>query len=84
MEIEGFLLTMYDARLRLSNQVVEEVQTHFEEMVFETIIQRNIKLSEAPSYGKPVVLYDANSKGALSYLNLAREMLQKNEQEVEV
>lgn len=84
LEIEGFLLTMYDARLRLSNQVVEEVQTHFEEMVFETIIQRNIKLSEAPSYGKPVVLYDANSKGALSYLNLAREMLQKNEQEVEV
>ena len=84
LEIEGFLLTMYDARLRLSNQVVEEVQTHFEEMVFETIIQRNIKLSEAPSYGKPVVLYDANSKGALSYLNLAREMLQNNEQEVEV
>ncbi len=79
LEIEGFLLTMYDARLRLSNQVVEEVQAHFEEMVFETIIQRNIKLSEAPSYGKPVVLYDANSKGALSYLNLAREMLQNNE-----
>ncbi|RLD84024.1 MAG: chromosome partitioning protein ParA, partial [Bacteroidetes bacterium] len=81
LEIEGFLLTMYDARLRLSNQVVEEVQAHFEEMVFETIIQRNIKLSEAPSYGKPVVLYDANSKGALSYLNLAREMLQNNEKE---
>ena len=79
LEIEGFLLTMYDARLRLSNQVVEEVRTHFEEMVFETIIQRNVKLSEAPSYGKPVVLYDANSKGALSYLNLAREMLQNNE-----
>jgi len=84
LEIEGFLLTMYDARLRLSNQVVEEVRTHFDEMVFETIIQRNIKLSEAPSYGKPVVLYDANSKGALSYLNLAREMLQNNEQEEEV
>ncbi|MEN8120645.1 MAG: AAA family ATPase [Bacteroidota bacterium] len=84
LEIEGFLLTMYDARLRLSNQVVEEVQAHFEEMVFETIIQRNIKLSEAPSYGKPVVMYDANSKGALSYLNLAREMLQNNEQEEEV
>jgi len=84
LEIEGFLLTMYDARLRLSNQVVEEVRTHFDEMVFETIIQRNIKLSEAPSYGKPVVLYDANSKGALSYLNLAREMLQNNEQEGEV
>ena len=84
LEIEGFLLTMYDARLRLSNQVVEEVQTHFEKMVFDTIIQRNVKLSEAPSYGKPVVLYDANSKGALSYLNLAREMLQNNEKEKEV
>ncbi|MCF6240307.1 MAG: AAA family ATPase [Bacteroidales bacterium] len=81
LEIEGFLLTMYDARLRLSNQVVEEVRTHFEDMVFETIIQRNIKLSEAPSYGKPVVLYDASSKGALSYLNLARELLQNNEVE---
>ena len=80
LEIEGFVLTMYDARLRLSNQVVEEVRTHFDTMVFETIIQRNIKLSEAPSYGKPVVLYDAASKGALSYLNLARELLQNNEQ----
>jgi chromosome partitioning protein len=70
---------MYDARLRLSNQVVEEVRQHFEEMVFETIIQRNIKLSEAPSYGKPVVLYDANSKGALNYLNMARELLHNNE-----
>ncbi|MBN1253560.1 MAG: ParA family protein [Bacteroidales bacterium] len=79
LEIEGFLLTMYDARLRLSNQVVEEVQTHFEKMVFDTIIQRNIKLSEAPSYGKPVVLYDAASKGALSYLNLAREVIERNE-----
>ncbi len=83
LEIEGFLLTMYDSRLRLSNQVVEEVKQHFEEMVFDTIIQRNIKLSEAPSYGKPVVLYDANSKGALSYLNLAREVLEQNEQEEE-
>ncbi|RLD76075.1 MAG: chromosome partitioning protein ParA [Bacteroidetes bacterium] len=83
LEIEGFLLTMYDARLRLSNQVVEEVRKHFDKMVFETIIQRNIKLSEAPSYGKPVVLYDANSKGALSYLNLARELLQNNEQKEE-
>ncbi len=81
LEIEGFLLTMYDARLRLANQVVEEVRTHFDTMVFETIIQRNIKLSEAPSYGKPVVLYDASSKGALSYLNLAREMLQRAEEE---
>ena len=80
LQIEGFLLTMYDPRLRLSNQVVEEVQQHFEDMVFETIIQRNIKVSEAPSYGKPVVLYDASSKGALNYLNMARELLQKNEQ----
>ncbi len=78
LEIEGFLLTMYDSRLRLSNQVVEEVQTHFQEMVFETIVTRNIKLSEAPSYGKAVVMYDASSKGALNYLNLARELLQKN------
>jgi chromosome partitioning protein len=80
LEIEGFLLTMYDARLRLSNQVVEEVKKHFQEMVFETIIQRNIKLSEAPSFGKPVVLYDAESKGAVNYLNLAREILQRNDQ----
>ncbi|MGQ1945789.1 ParA family protein [Geofilum sp. OHC36d9] len=78
LEIEGFLLTMYDSRLRLSNQVVEEVQTHFQDMVFETLITRNIKLSEAPSYGKAVVMYDAASKGALNYLNLARELLQKN------
>ncbi len=78
LEIEGFLLTMYDGRLRLSNQVVQEVRQHFETMVFDTIIQRNIKLSEAPSYGKPVVLYDANSKGAINYLNLAREILQNN------
>ncbi len=80
LEIEGFLLTMYDARLRLSNQVVEEVKKHFQEMVFETIVQRNIKLSEAPSFGKPVVLYDAESKGAINYLNLAREILQRNDQ----
>lgn len=79
LQIEGFLLTMYDARLRLSNQVVEEVKKHFQSMVFETIIQRNIKLSEAPSYGKPVILYDAASTGSLNYLNLAREVLQKNE-----
>lgn len=80
LEIEGFLLTMYDARLRLSNQVVEEVKKHFQEMVFETIVQRNIKLSEAPSFGKPVILYDAESKGAINYLNLAREILQRNDQ----
>ena len=80
LDIEGFLLTMYDARLRLSNQVTEEVRKHFQQMVFQTIIQRNIKLSEAPSFGKPAVLYDAESKGAISYLNLAREILQRNEE----
>ncbi|MDD2564425.1 MAG: AAA family ATPase [Salinivirgaceae bacterium] len=79
LEIEGFLLTMYDSRLRLSNQVVDEVRTHFEDMVFETIIQRNVKLSEAPSYGKPIILYDANSNGSLNYLNLAKEMIQRND-----
>ncbi|NOY37610.1 MAG: ParA family protein [Chlorobi bacterium] len=79
LQIEGFLLTMYDSRLRLSNQVVEEVRKHFQQMVFDTIIQRNIKLSEAPSFGKPAILYDAGSKGAMNYLNLARELLQKNE-----
>jgi len=78
LEIEGFLLTMYDSRLRLSNQVVEEVMRHFQQMVFKTIIQRNIKLSESPSYGKPVILYDASSTGAINYLNLAKELLQKN------
>jgi len=78
LEIEGFALTMYDPRLRLANQVVEEVKMHFETMVFETIIQRNIKLSEAPSFGKPVVLYDAESKGTINYLNLAREVMVKN------
>jgi len=78
LEIEGFLLTMYDSRLRLSNQVVEEVRKHFSEMVFDTIIQRNIKLSEAPSFGKPALLYDASSRGAVNHLNLARELLQKN------
>lgn len=79
LAIEGFLLTMYDARLRLSNQVVDEVKKHFQTMVFETIIQRNIKLSEAPSFGKPVVLYDASSTGTTNYLNLAKELLQKND-----
>jgi len=78
LQIEGFLLTMYDPRLRLSNQVVEEVRKHFQQMVFETIIQRNIKLSEAPSYGKPVILYDAASTGSLNHMNLARELLQRN------
>ncbi len=75
--IEGFLLTMYDSRLRLSNQVVEEVRKHFQQMVFDTIIQRNIKLSEAPSYGQPAILYDAESRGAVNYLNLAQELIEK-------
>lgn len=78
LEIEGFLLTMFDSRLNLSNQVMEEVKKHFQEMVFESVIQRNIKLSEAPSFGQPAILYDANSKGASSYMNLARELLQNN------
>ena len=78
LEIEGILLTMYDVRLRLSNQVVEEVKTHFQELVFETIIQRNTRLSEAPSFGVSVIMHDANSKGAINYLNLAREILLKN------
>ncbi len=79
LEIEGFLLTMYDSRLNLSNQVYEEVKRHFQDMVFDTVIQRNVKLSEAPSYGKPVVLYDASSKGAINHMNLAREILQRND-----
>ncbi|MDP4210396.1 MAG: AAA family ATPase [Bacteroidota bacterium] len=82
LSIEGFLLTMYDARLRLSNQVVDEVTKHFQQMVFKTLIQRNIKLSEAPSFGKPAILYDASSTGAVNYLNLAKELVQKNDQTV--
>lgn len=78
LEIEGILLTMYDVRLRLSNQVVEDVQTHFKTMVFQTLIPRNIKLSEAPSFGVPAIAHDAESKGALSYLNLAKEILTNN------
>jgi len=78
LEIEGILLTMYDVRLRLSNQVVEEVQLHFQQMVFDTIIPRNVKLSESPSFGIPAILHDADSKGAISYLNLAREIVEKN------
>lgn len=77
LEIEGILLTMYDSRLRLSNQIVEEVRKHFQKIVFETIIPRNIKLGEAPSFGKPAILYDGESKGAISYLNLAREIVNK-------
>ncbi len=79
LEIEGFLLTMYDSRLRLANQVVEEVTRHFQQMVFKTIIGRNVKLSEAPSYGQPAILYDAESRGTVNYLNLARELLERVE-----
>jgi chromosome partitioning protein len=78
LKIEGLLMTMYDGRLRLCNQVVNEVRKHFEDLVFSTIIHRNTKLSEAPSFGKPAILYDADSKGAINYLNLAKEILQKN------
>lgn len=77
LEIEGFLLTMYDARLRLSNQVADEVYKHFQDMVFKTIIQRNVKLSEAPSFGQPAILYDAESRGSVNYLNLATELVEK-------
>jgi chromosome partitioning protein len=79
LQIEGILMTMYDGRLRLCNQVVSEVRRHFDEMVFSTIIHRNTRLSEAPSFGKPVILYDSDSKGAVNYLNLAKEILQKND-----
>jgi chromosome partitioning protein len=78
LKIEGILMTMYDGRLRLSNQVVSEVRRHFEDLVFSSIIHRNARLSEAPSVGKPVILYDSDSKGAINYLNLAKEILQKN------
>lgn len=78
LKIEGILMTMYDGRLRLCNQVVSEVRKHFEDIVFSSIIHRNTRLSEAPSFGKPVILYDAESKGAVNYLNLAKEILQKN------
>jgi chromosome partitioning protein len=78
LEIEGILLTMYDSRLRLSNQVVEEVKTHFQQLVFDTIIHRNTKLGEAPSFGETIVMHDASGKGTINYLNLAREILQKN------
>jgi len=78
LDIEGLLLTMFDSRLRLSNQVVEEVTKHFQNMVFKTIIQRNVRLSEAPSYGESIISYDATSKGAVNYINLANEVLKKN------
>ena len=86
LEIEGLLLTMYDTRLRLSNQVVEEVKTHFQNMVFKTIIHRNVRLGESPSFGETIVMHDASSKGAVNYLNLADELMTKlaakNEQTV--
>ena len=78
LQIEGILMTMYDGRLRLSNQVVSEVRKHFEDLVFNSIIHRNSKVSEAPSVGKPVILYDSDSKGSVNYLNLAKEILQRN------
>ena len=78
LEIEGLLLTMFDSRLRLSNQVVDEVRKHFSSMVFDTIIRRNTRLGEAPSYGESIIAYDATSKGAVNYLNLAQELLKKN------
>ncbi len=78
LDIEGILLTMYDSRLRLSKQVVEEVKTHFQQIVFDTLITRNTRLSEAPSYGETIIMFDANSTGAINHLNLAREILQKN------
>ncbi|VXC00780.1 ParA family protein [Maribacter litoralis] len=82
LDIEGMLLTMYDSRLRLSNQVVDEVRKHFGDMVFDTVIQRNVRLSEAPSYGESIIKYDAASKGATNYLNMANEIVKKNKQTV--
>jgi len=79
LEIEGIVLTMYDTRLRLANQVVDEVKTHFQELVFDTVIHRNTKLGEAPSFGETIVMHDAASKGSINYLNFAREVLQKND-----
>ena len=83
LEIEGFVLTMYDGRVHLSNQVVAEVRKHFEEMVFDTLIQQNVKLAEAPSYGQPVILYDAECRGSVNYLSLANELLEKNRKTIE-
>ena len=77
IEIEGFLLTMYDGRLRLANQIYSEVKRHFQELVFQTVIQRNVKLGEAPSHGLPAILYDANSIGAKNHLALARELIER-------
>ncbi|MDO4186661.1 MAG: AAA family ATPase [Bacteroidales bacterium] len=79
LEIEGFLLTMYDSRLRQANQIYDEVKRHFQELVFSTVIQRNVKLSEAPSYGLPAILYDADSNGAKNHMALAKELISRNE-----
>ena len=78
LDIEGILLTMYDTRLRLSNQVIEEVKIHFQQLVFDTIIHRNTRLGEAPSHGETIIMHDASSKGAVNYLNLAKELITKN------
>jgi chromosome partitioning protein len=78
LEIEGFLLTMYDSRLKLANQIYDEVKRHFQELVFKTVIQRNVRLSEAPSHGLPVILYDTDSTGAKNHLALAQEIIQKD------
>ncbi len=79
LEIEGIVLTMFDPRLRLSNQVVDEIKRHFQNIVYDTIIHRNTRLGEAPSFGKPAIMYDAESKGSINYMNLVREMLQRND-----
>ena len=79
LSIEGILLTMYDTRLRLANQVVDEVRTHFQDLVMKTIIHRNTRLGEAPSFGESIIMHDASSKGSINYLNLAREILQRNQ-----
>ncbi len=78
LEIEGFLLTMYDSRLRLANQIYEEVKNHFQDLVFETVIQRNVKLSESQSFAQPVIVYDAASRGAINHMQLAKELIEKN------
>jgi chromosome partitioning protein len=78
LEIEGFLLTMFDSRLRLANQIYDEVKRHFQELVFKTVVQRNVKLSEAPSHGLPVILYDADSTGSKNHLALAQEIIKRN------
>ena len=78
LAIEGFLMTMYDSRLRLANQIYNDVKQHFGDMVFETVINRNVKLSEAPSHGAPVILYDIESKGAVNHLQLAEELIRRN------